>query len=155
MSNIIRWDPFREMYALSKAMDRMLDTYGTQNWDEPQSYSLALDMVETKDEFTVKASLPGVKSDDLEITCNNNVLTIKAEIKSEEESKDRNYHLRERRYGMFCRSVALPETVSADQIKADYENGVLTLHLPKAEEEKPRRIPVQTSGKMIDAKSAK
>lgn len=155
MSNIIRWDPFREMYALSKAVDRMLDTYGTQNWDEPQSYSLALDMIETKDEFTVRASLPGVRPDDLEITCNNNVLTIKAELKSEEESTERSYHLRERRYGVFCRSVALPETVTTDKIKADFENGVLTLHLPKAEEEKPRRIPVQTGGKLFDAKTTK
>jgi HSP20 family protein len=143
------------MYAMSKAVDRMLDTYGTQKWDEPQSYSLALDMVETKDEFTVRASLPGVKPDDLEITCNNNVLTIKAELKSEEESKERSYHLRERRYGVFIRSVALPETVTSEQIKADFENGVLTLHLPKAEEAQPRRIPVQTSGKLLDAKTTR
>ena len=159
MSNLIRWDPFREMYTLNKVMDRMLDNFGAQGslmgWDDQQAWSLALDMTENPGEFVVKASLPGVKAEDLEITCTNNVLTIKAETKAETEQKDHTYHLRERRYGVFSRSVALPETVVSDKIQAEYENGVLTLHLPKAEELKPRRITVQSNGKMIEAKPKK
>jgi HSP20 family protein len=124
------------------------------NW-QPTSWDLALDVAETEDDFLVKASLPGINPDDLEITYNNNLLTIKGEVKEEKDIEEQRYHLRERRYGSFSRSLTLPSTVKADAIEASYEGGVLTLHLPKAEEAKPKRIPVHSvqAPQMIEGKA--
>ena len=164
MSNLTRWDPFREMMTLRSAMDRLFDDtfFGPRsNWMERSgldlsSWELALDVAETNDEYVVKASLPGMNPDDLDVTLNNNVLTIQGEITEEKEEKpdeDRRYHLRERRYGSFSRSISLPSTVNADAIQANFEAGVLTLRLPKVEEAKPRRIEVRNGQKMIEGKA--
>jgi HSP20 family protein len=102
----------------------------------------ALDLSETPKAFIVEAAVPGIKSDDLNITIENNVLLISGEMREEEERKERNYHRVERRFGSFQRSVALPNTVKADQISAKLEHGILHLEIPKAEEVKPRRITV-------------
>jgi HSP20 family protein len=155
MSNLIRWDPFREMMTLRTAMDRLFDNAmlgQRDNWLQPASWDVSMDVVENDDEYQVKASLPGINPDDLEITYNNNVLTIKGEVKEEKEEEQSRYHLRERRYGSFSRSVFLPSLVNADDISAAYEAGVLTLHLPKVEEAKPHRIQVKKgeAPKMID-----
>ncbi len=156
MSSIIRWDPFREMMTLRNLMDRMFESAFATPTLQPFTWELALDVAETDDEFIVKASLPGMNPDDLEITYNNNVLTIQGEIKEEKESEQHRYHLRERRYGSFCRSISLPSTVNPDAIQATYEAGVLTLHLPKAEEAKPKRIAVKSVGspQMIEGKAS-
>lgn len=146
MTNLTRWNPTREMLSLRRAMDRMFeDFYGNQDtdWDQAITWSLPLDVVENEGEYLVKASIPGMNPDDLEITYDNNVLTIRGEIKSEEEKKGERYHMRERRYGSFSRSISLPTTVNPDGIQASYENGVLNLHLPKTEDVKPRKIAVQ------------
>ena len=156
MSNLTRWDPFREMMSMRSLMERMFDDslFGMRNdWTEQANWGLALDVAETDDAFVVKASLPGMTPDDLEVTYNNNVLTIKGEVKEEHESEERRYHLRERRYGSFSRSISLPSTVNADAIDASYQDGVLSLTLPKVEEAKPRRITVQGSTKMIEGKA--
>lgn len=145
MSNLIRRDPFREMMSLRSAMDRLFDSafFGTQ-WEwQSLSGEIALDVAETENEFLVKASLPGINPDDLEITFSGKTLTIKGEYKIEEEKEDVHYHMRERRFGSFSRSVSLPTPIVADDIEARYESGVLTLHLPKTEEVKPKRIAVQ------------
>jgi HSP20 family protein len=156
MSNLIRWDPFREMLAWRGAMDRMVDRAITvpDAWMETDSWNLALDVAETDNEFLVKASLPGIKPEELEITYNANVLTIQGETKEEKDVDEKHYHLRERRYGSFSRSISLPATVKQDAIEATYEAGVLTLHLPKAEEAKPKRIQIKNGGnpKMIEGK---
>lgn len=155
MNAISRWDPFREMLTMRNAMDRLFEGSfsSAPGWYGPSTWDLALDVAENQDEFVVKASIPGINPDDLEVTYNANVLTIKGEIKSEEESKEGRYHLRERRFGSFTRSISLPSTVKADTIQAAYEAGVLTLRLPKAEEAKPKRIAIQGSGnKMIEGK---
>ena len=158
MSNLTRWDPFREMMSLRNAMDCMFDNaiFGSQaGWFRPMTWDLAMDVLEKEDEYLVKASLPGISSDDLEITYNADMLTIKGEVKEEKDVKEHRYHLRERRYGSFSRSVALPSTIKADAIEAIYESGVLTLHLPKAEEAKPKRIQVHVgeSTKLIEGKA--
>jgi len=139
---------------MRRAMDRLFDdALSTPSGDwEPASWNLALDVLEDENEFQVKASVPGIKPEDLDITYNNNTLTIKGEVKQEYESEEGKYHLRERRFGSFARSLTLPSNVNADQIGADYEDGVLTLHLPKSEEAKPKRIEVHGGQKMIDAK---
>ena len=158
MTNLIRWDPFREMMTLRSVMDRLFENAyinPSTDWLSSSTLGMALDVAETDDEYLVKASLPGINLDEVEITLTNNVLNIQAQTKEEKDVEERRYHLRERRYGSFSRSVALPSSVNADKIEAVYEAGVLTLHLPKVEEAKPRRITVHASGtsKMIEGKA--
>ncbi len=156
MSNLTRWDPFREMLSMRRAMDRLFDdalTTPSGEWQQ-NAWNLALDVIEDENEFQVKASVPGIKPADLDITYNNNTLMIKGEVKEEYETEEGRYHMRERRFGSFSRSLTLPSNINADQIQADYQDGVLTLHLPKSEEAKPKRITVHGGEKMIDAKVA-
>lgn len=145
MANVTRWDPFQDMLSLREAMSQLLEesvvpTPGSTRAN--QGFVPALDLSETPEVFIVEAAVPGIKSDDLNITIENNVLLISGEMREEEERKERNYHRVERRFGSFQRSVALPNTVKADQISAKLEHGILHLEIPKAEEVKPRRITV-------------
>lgn len=144
MSNLIRFEPMREMITLREAMDRLFnDAFtpslgATGGWQAP-----AVDLYQTEDEVVVKASLPGLKADDVQISITGDALTLKGEFKQEEEKKEKSYHLREQRFGAFERSFSLPTHVLADKAKAEFENGVLTITLPKAEEVKPRMITVK------------
>jgi HSP20 family protein len=106
---------------------------------------LALDVAENENAFTIRASVPGINPDDIDITLSDNVLTIKGEFKQEKDVEEEKYHLRERRYGSFGRSVTLPVPVQSDAVEANYDSGVLTLNIPKAEESKPRRISVKSN----------
>jgi HSP20 family protein len=153
---LTRYDPFREMMTLRSAMDSLVDKafVGSRADLESVNWGLALDVSETGDEYLVKASVPGVNPDDLEITYNNKVLTIKGETQQENEVEETRYHLRERRFGSFARSVSLPIPVDSDHIEASYENGVLSLRLPKTEASKPRRISISSPEKMIEGKVA-
>lgn len=144
MSSLIRWEPFREALSLRDWMDRALE----ESWNRPVAginglTAPAIDMFQTDDEIVVKATLPGVKSEDLNISVTGDVLTIRGEVKDESSSNGVNYHVRERRYGSFSRSLALPTAVLADKARADFENGILTLTLPKADEVKPKTITVK------------
>jgi len=147
MAELMRWDPFREVVSLREAMDRLLDEAFTRPLSLSLGESLAwmpqIDMYQTEDEVVVKATVPGVKPEDLHITVTGDVLTIRGEVKQEEEIKDAAYHIRERRYGTFSRSLPLPVPVLTDKAKAEFENGVLTLTLPKAEEVRPKTIEVK------------
>ena len=147
MTSILRWEPYRELATMRQMLDRFFDDDFARFpalWErQPGAMSLALDVVEQEEVFIVKASIPGVPADDVEITLTDNVLTIKGEMKEDKEVKEANYHLRERRFGSFLRSVTLPTTVDADKIEAINENGVLTLKLPKAEAVKPKKIEVK------------
>ena len=150
---LARWDPFREMFALRRTVDRMFDRTLEPGWSDQVTWGLALDVAETKDDFVVKASIPGINPDDLEITFTDNVLTIKGETQEDKDIQEEQYQVRERRYGSFTRSISLPNTIKADAIAANYESGVLTLKLPKVEEVKPKRIAINVGGtKVIDAK---
>ena len=153
MAKIIRWNPYREMYNLVNSMDRLVDSDSVAARRGPQRWGLALDVAESEDEYLIKASLPGINPDDVDITLDKNVLTIKGEFENEAENEDENneirYHLRERRFGSFCRSLNLPTTVKADAIQATFDAGVLTLSLPKAEEAKPKRIEVKSAEKLL------
>jgi HSP20 family protein len=104
----------------------------------------AVDVAEEETAYIVKAAMPGVKPEEVEVTLHNNVLTLKGEAKADKEIKEENYHLRERRYGSFMRSLTLPAGVKAEQIEAKHEDGVLTVRLPKMEEDKPKKIAIQT-----------
>jgi HSP20 family protein len=146
MSSIIRWEPAREMMTLREAMDRLFDDAFTRplslnngNWSVP-----AVDMYQTDNEVVVKAALPGIKADEVQINVTGELLTLKGETKQEEEKKEKAYHIREQRWGTFERSIALPTQVVADKAKAEFENGVLTITLPKAEEVKPKTISIKT-----------
>lgn len=154
---IRRWDPFREMMVLRNSMDRVADrelAVAPNSW-KSFNWSVALDVVESEDEYLVKASLPGIDPDDLEITFDDNLLTLKGEVKEEQEIEEARYHLRERRYGSFTRSIRMPAGIESDKIVANYDKGVLELHLPKAEEIKPKKIMITTSPTtVIDAKAA-
>jgi HSP20 family protein len=146
MTRIIRWNPYREMYNLMNSVDRRVDSrYLPPRMLLSNDWSLALDVAENDEEYTIQASLPGINPEDLDISIESNVLTIKGEYKQEEEQEGLRYHMRERRYGSFCRSLSLPNTVNTEAVDAKYEAGVLTLSLPKAEEAKPQRIEVKTA----------
>jgi HSP20 family protein len=145
MSNLIRWEPAREMMSLRDAMDRLFDDAYTRplslrdgGWSSP-----AIDMFQTDDEIIVKAALPGIKADEVQINVTGEVLTLKGEMKQNQEMKEKSWHIREQRFGSFERSIALPTDVVADKAKADFENGILTITLPKAEEVKPKMITVK------------
>ncbi|MGW8224642.1 MAG: Hsp20/alpha crystallin family protein [Anaerolineales bacterium] len=154
---IRRWDPFREMMVLRNPVDRVVDgelALAPESW-KSFNWSVALDVVESEDEYLVKASVPGINPEDLEITFEDNRLTIKGEVKEESEVNEARYHLRERRFGTFSRSIKMPSGIDSDKIEANYEKGVLELHLPKVEEVKPKKIAIKTSStKVIDADSA-
>jgi HSP20 family protein len=108
---------------------------------------LAVDMYETDEEVVVKTAAPGVKPEDIDVNITGDVLIIKGETKTEEKVEEASYIRQERRYGAFSRSLALPSTVVADKATAEFENGVLTLTLPKAEEVKPKTIKVKAKSK--------
>ena len=152
MTALTRWDPIREMSTMRNTLDRFFNERLFDMplmWERnPESMSLALDVAEEADKYIVKASVPGVKPEEVEITVTDNVLTIKGETKEDTEIKEENYHLRERRYGSFMRSVTLPAPVNADKIEAVHENGVITLTLPKSETVKPKKIELR---KMVTA----
>jgi len=145
---LTRWDPFREMMNLRSQMDRMLSDWpgASSNMEDGESGSwqrLPLDVSESDDAYIVCASIPGISPEEMEISVQNNVLTIRGETKSEQERQGERWHLRERRMGHFQRTISLPNNVDPNQVGAEYDNGVLTLTLPKSEAAKPRRINVQ------------
>ena len=149
MSNLSRWDPFQDMLTLREAMQQLLEdsfVAPTTSQRGGQTFAPAMDVSETKDSFVVEAALPGIKPEDMDITLENNVLTIRGEMKQESTSKERNFHRIERRFGTFQRSISLPSTVKSDAINASMEHGVLRLEIPKAEAVKPRKIAVNSTG---------
>lgn len=144
MSNLIRWEPAREMMTLREAMDRLFDDAFTRPISMTGNLSLpAIDMYQTDDELVVKAAVPGVKAGDVQISVTGDVLSIKGETRLKEESKDKAWHIREQRWGSFERRIMLPTDVVADKAKAEFEDGILTITLPKAEEVRPKTITVK------------
>ena len=142
---IDRWDSFREAVSLSDAMNTLF----RESFIRPSSVPgqpgpgrLPLDVSENENEFVIKASLPGVKPEDVQITVHGDTLTIQGETEAEEEKKGERWHLRERRSGSFQRSLSLATPVNSDKAQAQFEHGVLTLVLPKSEQAKPRQIKV-------------
>lgn len=152
MATLVRWEPYREMISMRRLMDQMFDDmYRTV--DQRQSGAgqgmnggmgnLEIDVSESEEQYKIKASMPGVNAEDIDLAVNGDMLTISGETHSENESDQDQYHIRERRAGSFSRTIGLPSNVDPGAIDASCENGVLTITLPKTEETKPRRISVK------------
>jgi HSP20 family protein len=140
--NLDRWEPFRDVVSLRDAVNSLLQESFVRQGGAPGVSSLPLDVSENEHEFVIKASLPGVRPEDVQITVHGDVLTIRGETRAEEEKKGETWHMKERRFGSFQRSVGLNSPVSTDKANAKFEHGVLVLTLPKAEEAKPKQIKI-------------
>lgn len=143
MSTLSRWEPFREHAAMESQFNRMFnELLGRSQESNLSTWAPAVDIFENEHELVVKADLPEVKSEELDIRVENNILTIRGERKFEKKVDEKNYLRVERSYGSFSRSFSLANTVNSEAIKADYKDGVLTLTIPKREEAKPKQIKV-------------
>ena len=147
MRALTRWEPFAGMTSTRRLIDRVFDDtffrpyrIGFSRWDGGY---LPLDVAQTKDEVVIKASLPGLKPQDVEVSLDGNVLTIQGGTEDSLETEEESYVLRERRRGAFRRSLTLPRGLVTDKVEARFEDGVLTLTIPKSEESKPRTIEVK------------
>jgi HSP20 family protein len=157
MTMIARWDPFRELNLITDRMNRLFqDTYGTQGRPEEgitANFVPAVDIYEDEHNVTVKMEVPGIDQKDIDVRLENNTLTVRGERKFDKDEKEENFHRIERRYGSFYRSFALPNTLDAEKVQADYDNGVLRIRLAKKAEAKPKQIKVNIgSGKQIEGK---
>ena len=144
---IIAWRPFRELEEWERQFD---DLFGRPMLRWPtmeKGWMPAVDVFEKDDQFVVKAELPGMKGEDIDVSVVGNTLTIRGEKKTETEVKEEDYYRSERSYGSFHRSILIPSTVDASKITADFEDGVLEVTLPKAAEVKPEKVKVSAKKK--------
>lgn len=148
---IVRFEPFRDLLSLQERMNRLFsESYRSQqtsedDWALGGTWAPAVDIYEQDNNIVIKAELPGLDPKDVDIRLDNSVLTIKGERKLDNEVKKENYHRVERSYGGFTRSFTLPNTVDANNIKAEFKDGVLRITLPKREEAKPKQIQIQAT----------
>ncbi len=144
---IERWDPLRDMVSLSDAFNSLLrESFVRPGAMAGGAAALPLDVVENENAFVIKASLPGLKPEEVQITIHGDTVTIRGETRAEEEKKGDTWHLRERRFGTFQRSLALNTPIDSDKADARFDHGVLTLTLPKSERAKPKQIKVGGGG---------
>lgn len=155
-ATINRWEPFRGASTLQEQVNRLFGNVLERAGEESNltSWAPAVDIYETEHELVVKADLPEVDPKELDIRVENNLLTIRGERKFEKKVNEDNYLRVERAYGSFSRSFSLANTVNAEAIKADYQNGVLTLTIPKREEAKPKQIKVNVGTPLVAAAAA-
>src|SRR5215216_2080988 len=149
---IVRWEPFRELSSLQTEMNRLFNAAfegssgGTSATGAARRWTPAMDLLETDDQFVLRADLPGLAEDDVNVELEDNVLTVSGERKSEHESRREGYYRIERASGSFQRSLTLPEGVNADAIEASFDKGVLEVRIPKPEERKPRKVAISVGG---------
>ncbi|MFQ5997197.1 MAG: Hsp20/alpha crystallin family protein [Dehalococcoidales bacterium] len=155
--SLIRWEPFSELISLRQAMDKLFE----ESFVTPSrafggfGVTMPVDMYQTENEVVVKTTLPGVKPGEVDITITGNTLNIKGETKVDEEVKREDYIRQECRYGAFSRSVTLPNGLNTDKTEASFEDGVLTLTIPKSEEVKPKSIKIKAKGVIEGKKEEK
>jgi HSP20 family protein len=156
-ATLTRFEPFRGVSTLQDQINRLFNETFDRSSDEASltPWAPAVDIYETEQELVVKADLPDLKPEELDIRVENNILTIRGERKFEKKVNENNYLRVERAYGSFSRSFSLANTVNTEAIKADYKDGVLTLSIPKREEAKPKQIKVRVEGPAIAAAAAK
>lgn len=155
---LIRWEPVRELSTIQNEMNRLFNTFfdapTTGNGSGGQGlrrWVPAMDLVETADDFVLRADLPGVKEEDVKIELEENVLTLSGERKAEHEERKEGYYRVERSSGSFARSLTLPEGVDAAAVNAKFENGVLEVRIPKPEQRKPRKVEISVGGTQTQA----
>jgi HSP20 family protein len=155
--SIVRYDPFRDLRSLQDEVNRLFSTNLTRAFGEEGiargAWNPSVDIYENKDQIVLEAELPGMKREDFDLSIENNVITLRGERRFEKQDESDNYHRVERAYGSFTRSFTLPQTVQAEQVTAEYRNGVLRVKLPKREEVKARRIEI--TGESNEAKGAR
>ena len=147
--NLVTYDPFRELRSLQDEVNRVFSSSFNRGGDNELTrgaWSPSVDIYENKDHIVMEAELPGMRPEDVDISIENNVLTLHGERKFEKKDEQDNFHRVERSYGSFTRSFTLPPTVTSENIDASFDNGVLKLTLAKREEAKPRRIEIKASG---------
>ena len=138
-----RWEPFRELRTMEDTINRLWRNYGREAADPAvEGWSVPLDVVREGDEIMVHASLPGVDPENIDVSVEDSVLTIKATTHADVEREEGEYLMRERRTGSFHRALRLPDTVDTERIQPGYKNGVLTITIPKAESKKAKRLKV-------------
>jgi HSP20 family protein len=152
---LVRWEPMRELNTLQTEMNRLFNSFfdegeGGNGRSAGRRWAPAVDLLEREDSLVLKADLPGLREEDVQLEVRENVLTISGERKADFEGKQNGYYRVERAYGRFARSLTLPEGVDADKIDASFDNGVLEVTIPKPEERKPRRIEIGPSPKTIE-----
>ncbi len=147
MVALTKFDPFRNLLNFQEQFNRLFDdTFRSRGESALTAWAPAVDIYETENELVLKADLPDINEKDLDIRLENNTLTIQGERKFERQVSEENYLRVERAYGSFTRSFALPSSVNPDQIHAEYQNGVLTVRMPKREESKPKQIKLAVKG---------
>ena len=143
---IIRWDPFRDLVTIRDKMNRLFEDAVTQRGEEKElvasSWAPAVDIYEDESQLVLTAEIPGLSEKDVEIKIEDNVLSIQGERKLQKETREENYHRIERAYGSFYRSFTLPNYVDEDKIRAEHENGVVKITMPKKAELKPRKVKI-------------
>jgi HSP20 family protein len=142
MSAVVRFDPFRDITSLRDEMNRLFTRTLGEGSSAGSAWTPAVDIFDAAGAIVLKAELPGLSPDDIDIEVDDNVLTLKGERRFEEKVEEGRYYRVERAYGSFQRSVTLPQGVKADEITASFDSGVLTVRVPKADEVKPRKIAV-------------
>ena len=144
---LVRWEPVRELTSLQSEMNRLFNTFFDTptpgNGGAGRRWIPAMDLVETDEHFVLKADLPGLAEDDVNIEVEDNVLTVSGERKAEHEDKREGYVRVERSYGAFRRSLTLPEGIDPEAVTANFDKGVLEVRIPKPEERKPRKVAIQ------------
>ena len=144
--NIIRWTPFRDLVTEREEMNRIFEGALTSRGEEKDmaasNWTPSVDIHENENELVLLAEVPGIEDKNIEIKIENNTLSIQGERKIENETKEENYHRIERSYGSFYRSFTLPHSINQDNIKAEHDNGVLRISMPKKPELKPKKVKV-------------
>ncbi|HEV2907571.1 MAG TPA: Hsp20/alpha crystallin family protein [Actinomycetota bacterium] len=142
---ITRWDPFRDLMSIQNEMNRLFGrTYGGDVGDNTRgAWAPALDVFETQEKFVITMELPGVSPDDVDISVEDSTLIVRGERKFYSEQQEESFLRIERRFGEFTRSLTLPSTADAESIQASFDQGVLTIEIPKREEAKPRKISIK------------
>jgi HSP20 family protein len=142
MPAVVRFDPFRDITSLRDEMNRLFSRTVGDGVSSGSAWTPAVDIFDTEEAIVLKAELPGLAAEDIDIEIDDNVLTLKGERRFQETVDEGRFYRLERAYGHFQRSVTLPQGVKADEISADFENGVLSVRVPKADEVKPRKIAI-------------
>jgi HSP20 family protein len=141
---LVRWDPGREVDTLQTEMNRVFDAFFGNRPGNGMSrrWVPAMDLVEDKDNLVLRADLPGLSEDDVNIEVKDGVLTVSGERKTEEKKEEEGYYRVERAFGSFSRSLTLPQGIDPEQVHAEFDNGVLEVRIPKPEERKPHRVAI-------------